>query len=292
MTTPNSPTEPKEPHARLTLEEVKDLWRSGALRASGYLYLIIKAQRRNGWRFRIQSINEFCKEFEIGRPTFYKAKAKLIHEGKMQEDISGTVDLWIPSNDYDISVLDPVSPNGDTDTVTVSLNVDSVSPNGDSESPIGDSQSPNGDNDPIKSFDFIESWRSYRSLTDLLQISLSQEQESEIENLIKFVASCNPGVRSPRPYSRKALDSDFHHWLNRYEQSLKTREEINVPPRAAPVVENFSALEMEIRQVEREWAIATGNTRHRQAIAELITKKPELGLRVEDDRLVRVEAAS
>ncbi|MEM9092753.1 MAG: hypothetical protein AAGC93_29000, partial [Cyanobacteria bacterium P01_F01_bin.53] len=87
----------QNPHARVTPAEVKSAWLLGQYNAKGYLHRLILAKKKAGWKFRITNVTKFCKEWLIGRSTFYKAKAALIKEGLLREESAGTVDL-IASN--------------------------------------------------------------------------------------------------------------------------------------------------------------------------------------------------
>ena len=81
------------PHLRLTPAEVKALWQQKCFAAKGYLYLLVLAHRRVEWGWRIENVSEFCKAWDIPRRTFYKAKAALITDGLLSEDIIGALEL-------------------------------------------------------------------------------------------------------------------------------------------------------------------------------------------------------
>ena len=81
------------PHLRLTPAEVKALWLQKCFAAKGYLYLLVLAHRKVEWSWRIDNVSAFCKEWDIPRRTFYKAKALLIAEGLLSEDIIGALEL-------------------------------------------------------------------------------------------------------------------------------------------------------------------------------------------------------
>lgn len=83
------------PHKRLTADQVKRNWLLGDYTASGYLYHLIGALRKDGWPLLIDNVDEFCQEWEISRRSFYRAKAKLIVQGRINEEIIGKVKIWI-----------------------------------------------------------------------------------------------------------------------------------------------------------------------------------------------------
>ncbi|NET31375.1 MAG: hypothetical protein F6K19_05155 [Cyanothece sp. SIO1E1] len=87
-------------HLELTPKEVFELWKEGHYTAKGYLYHLLLAHKKAGWWFRVNSVSDFCKKWGINRRTFYKAKAALIIDGKLEESIMGAIDLRIP----DISI--------------------------------------------------------------------------------------------------------------------------------------------------------------------------------------------
>jgi hypothetical protein len=89
----------KTPHVELTPEEVRANWLAGYYTPAGYLYHLIRAMRKDGWWFAIDSVNDFCKTWGISRPSFYRAKAKLIEQGIIQERIVGRVDLRVVRSD-------------------------------------------------------------------------------------------------------------------------------------------------------------------------------------------------
>ena len=108
MTDSQRPAEGRgKPHLRLTPEEVLDNWRNSFYTPAGYLYHLILALRREGWWYRIENVSEFCREWELNRRTFYRAKAELVILGKLEENISGPINIRIPQ----VSQIDsPVSP--------------------------------------------------------------------------------------------------------------------------------------------------------------------------------------
>ena len=81
------------PHLRLTPQEVKTLWEKGQYTPKGYLYHLVLAHRREEWAWKISNVSEFCREWGFVRRTFYKAKAALINEGLLSEEIEGSFEL-------------------------------------------------------------------------------------------------------------------------------------------------------------------------------------------------------
>jgi hypothetical protein len=88
----------KEPHARLTSQQVFKNWTKEGKKyytPTGYLYHLLLALRKEGWWYRIDNITEFCDRWKIKRRTFYDAKAALIADGVLEENILGAVELRI-----------------------------------------------------------------------------------------------------------------------------------------------------------------------------------------------------
>ena len=81
------------PHLRLCPDEVKALWEQGHYTPKGYLYQLVLAHRKPGWPWKISNVSEFCREWGFARRTFYKAKAALIAEGLLEEEITGSFEL-------------------------------------------------------------------------------------------------------------------------------------------------------------------------------------------------------
>ena len=55
-------------------------------------------------------VSQFCREWHINRRTFYRAKAELIANGKLEEHIKGSVNLRVPplsQNDSPVTNLSP-----------------------------------------------------------------------------------------------------------------------------------------------------------------------------------------
>ncbi|MEM0978643.1 MAG: hypothetical protein AAGH78_00075 [Cyanobacteria bacterium P01_H01_bin.58] len=85
------------PHLRLSPPEVKGLWELGQYTPKGYLYHLILAHRKPGWVWRIDNVSEFCREWGFARRTFYRAKAALIDESLIEEEIFGAIELKVTS---------------------------------------------------------------------------------------------------------------------------------------------------------------------------------------------------
>ena len=96
-------------HVRLTPARVKDLWQQGDYSSQGYLHHLILAHRKPGWTWRIDNVAQFCKDWEINRRTFYRAKAILIRRGIIIEERIGGIALKVIDTDVCIPLNIPVS---------------------------------------------------------------------------------------------------------------------------------------------------------------------------------------
>lgn len=86
------------PHDRLTPDQVLNCWRNGDYKVHGYLAALLRAMKRVGWRIRIDNVQAFCEQWEIAESSFYRAKAKLISQGRLKEYIKGVLEIWIVEN--------------------------------------------------------------------------------------------------------------------------------------------------------------------------------------------------
>ena len=93
-----TPQPKRSPHLRLSAEQIKAKWLIGDYTAQGYLFDLLKSSRKDGWHFAIDDVDAFCEEWQISRRSFYRAKARLILQGRIEEKIVGRVELWIEPN--------------------------------------------------------------------------------------------------------------------------------------------------------------------------------------------------
>ncbi|MEM6518733.1 MAG: hypothetical protein AAF722_05290 [Cyanobacteria bacterium P01_C01_bin.70] len=86
-------TQPNHDGEGLTLADIKQGWEAGYYTPRGYLYHLLLAYQASGSALRIESISAFCREWNISRSRFYKAKAALVKDGLIEENIIGAVGL-------------------------------------------------------------------------------------------------------------------------------------------------------------------------------------------------------
>lgn len=85
-------------HLRLTPAQVLGNWQQSLYTPAGYLYHLILALRRQGWWLQINNVSQFCRQWEINRRAFYRAKAQLILAGQLEESMDDSINLRIPSD--------------------------------------------------------------------------------------------------------------------------------------------------------------------------------------------------
>ncbi|MEP0910871.1 hypothetical protein NDI45_08070 [Leptolyngbya sp. GB1-A1] len=218
----------REPCYEMRYETLYRDYKAGFISAAGYLYYYIKTQRRDGWKLRIKSVSQFCKKLRIGRSTFYKAKAALIAGGWLQEEIIGSLDLWVPT-DKGVTVEDapvPVSTNGRT-----------LSTNGCTLSTIGNTQSTNGRTDTPQTQTEQASCNSTDLFSDpFSDLSLSPPPTPERE-LLDFVIRRLKGtelIRNERAYALKVIERDRAHWEEEYRKHQQRTAQTDLPPPVPP----------------------------------------------------------
>jgi hypothetical protein len=88
-----------QPHLRRTVEQVKEKWRLGDYTPSGYLVELFSAMKAEGFAIVIRNVKAFCEEWGLSRRTFFRAKATLVSQGRLDEEIQGTLIVrLIPAN--------------------------------------------------------------------------------------------------------------------------------------------------------------------------------------------------
>lgn len=102
----------KEPHVRLSEEQVKQLWSDGLITVSGLIYLTIRAKRKDGWGLEIPSVQKFCDDQGISRSSWYRAIGRLTGQGLIEANERGSVVLTVVSQKRD-SVPDLTQPVSD-----------------------------------------------------------------------------------------------------------------------------------------------------------------------------------
>lgn len=102
-------------HYRIELEQAKQDYQDGLLTAAGLLYYAIGIMRKPGQEVRL-SVREWLTLTGLKERTFYSAKAKLIATGRINEQITGIVSLWICSAEDKVIELPTRAVNNDSST--------------------------------------------------------------------------------------------------------------------------------------------------------------------------------
>jgi hypothetical protein len=71
------------------MENLKQRWRFGDYTPVGYLIEILETMAAIGEPIAIPNVKEFCQTWEISERQFYRAKAKLVARGDLEEECGG-----------------------------------------------------------------------------------------------------------------------------------------------------------------------------------------------------------
>ncbi|NEP15434.1 MAG: hypothetical protein F6J97_00855 [Leptolyngbya sp. SIO4C1] len=247
----------KEPHLRLTPLEVFELWKQGDYTPKGYLYHLILAQRRVGWWWRIDNVTEFCRQWEIPRSTFYRAKAALIAEGKLQENIIGAVELCIPdgSSEADLDSTN-VCPAGETGVSLAGIPVPNL---GQGVSLAGQSVSDLGQVEPE-----TEAEQTFCDATDLLQPFFNSPPQSVCKDVCSFKQAQDPELLNSEDFS-----NDRPSVSNQSLEAQENREGKYTPP----ILQRAEKIGVNLRDRNLQRVIALWPERLPTAIACLEEKR-------------------
>ncbi len=205
-----------EAYTRLTVEEVKKNWQKGYYTPAGYLFHLFSAMKKQGWKITITSIKDFCQEIGLGERQFYRAKAKLISQGDLQEQIQGILVVWV--TDKSVSPTDKsVSP---TDK-SVSPTDKSVSPTDRSVSPTDRSVS----EAPLKALQ----GRGSSDSPDLDQIyfrSISERDQTHAQE------------KDPSPFSDLNFGQEIETQQNEFQQPAQQHPVTHTEPISDPLPQN------------------------------------------------------
>jgi hypothetical protein len=73
------------------MEELKQKWRCGDYTPVGYLVEILSTMAAIGEPIDIPNVDEFCQTWEMSKPQFHQAKAKLVERGALEEEYESVV---------------------------------------------------------------------------------------------------------------------------------------------------------------------------------------------------------
>ena len=164
------------PHYRMTAEMARWEFEQGMSTVKGYLYHLIKSSRKDGHKFRIKNIKDFCKENGFSSSAYYKAIAELKAEGLINFEIHGSMDLWIPEKVILFDERKSVHNCGQVSTIV------------DTESKIMDTPSTIVDTERLK----VSSDNDFSNSSDLLQSSYNSSTRNKREREEKISKLRNP----------------------------------------------------------------------------------------------------
>jgi hypothetical protein len=234
-----------EPHLRRTTAQVKQKWLLGDYTASGYLVELFASMKAEGFPIVIHNVAQFCQEWGIGERRFYRAKAKLIDQGRLDEEIKGTLIVRLVGENsdhlYDDTTVSLTDKNVSDDDTTVSLTDKNVS---DDDTTV--SLTPANLNQESR---FDDSPDLYSDLDQISNNSLSvptHHPERELDNFSSEELEEGTEEEFRQWLMRKAHQMPYkptliHQWVRKqmekpenWEEFLKYREaqieRINFPP--------------------------------------------------------------
>jgi hypothetical protein len=189
-------------HYRITLEEAKNLYKSGILTSKGLIYSYLRIHQAPGWK-RHYTPREIWEELEISKSSFYKAIADLENARLIKFETPNGIEIEIVSDPGNESEI-----------------VDSQSEIVDSQSKIVENKSPK----PAHSKEKGDS-PDYIKLDQIDPKSLSRSEERE-----KFKNFCQKKADElPKPPTllERWIQNNFEELWNQYQ---KTSEGNFTPP--------------------------------------------------------------
>jgi hypothetical protein len=129
-------------HLRLKLDQIKRDYSDGLLTASGLLYYAIGVMRAPGQEL-VLTVAQWLELTGLKERTFYKAKAKLVAQGKLAEKVEGFITLKYESSVVDLSEKQSKKDADSTESSDCPI-VQNDCPNGQPERPIVQNDCPNG----------------------------------------------------------------------------------------------------------------------------------------------------
>lgn len=263
----------RQPELRLNPQELKQLYNNGEgiFTSHAYLYCLIRALRKDGWKLHIPKVSDFCKEWGFSDRSFYRAKNKLLSIGVLKEKIHGPIDLWIATGSE--------TDNNGSEYATSGSETD----NSGSEDATSGSEAPP---EPLPDNTFNDSTPSSQLITPLShsepEREIRKEMEAELEEIDKFSAS----VPDTKPRGKlKPLAT----LLPSNETTGKVVEISGKGKSSAAVVENVDP-DFLSWVIERVKKFPQPPTFPRSAAIALVQKSPEIRMEYEE-YVKRLESA-
>jgi hypothetical protein len=191
-----------QPHLRRTIDQVKEKWRLGDYTPSGYLVELFSAMKAEGFAIVIRNVQAFCEEWGLSRRTFFRAKATLVSQGRLDEEIQGTLIVrLIPINSehlYDDKV--------GTDGARSGTHDDKVGTDGARSGTHDDKVGTTTPANPTPESRFEDSPDLYSDLKQITNNSLSQPT--------------HPPEREFEKSFSKEIEEEFREWLTKKAHQL------------------------------------------------------------------------
>jgi len=288
LATAESSTPKAVPHSRRTAQQVLESWRTGDYTPHGYLFSLLESMKASGLSIAIDSVPEFCKIWEIDKRAFYRAKAKLVVQGRLEEKIIGKVELrlcskiahissdkFVQGDDSFVFESDSFVPSSDR-FVTANTKIVTATP-----LKAAPEASPSGSPD------------LYRSSTDQeLDLSLSLSRSSPIQrerdlNFLKWMKSkLRPTCKGDlTQYVNVCLRNDSDRFQAEYQEYLETRRESPQNAECDDVEIKLMAWEIRRQEILHYWPLYP---EMRSGMRSSIEQYPEMNLRTEGDLLLEI----
>lgn len=274
------------PHSRRTADQVRHNWRLGDYTPHGYLFSLLESLKASGLPIAIDSVDEFCKEWEINRRAFYRAKAKLITQGRLEEKIIGRVVLKLASKitnigsdnfDPDSDSLDQANDNFDsTSDSFVTADTQLVT-----ATPFKPSNSSPSEPPP----DLYRSKQILNKDLSLISQRNSPEKRERDKKFMQFMrsrlsATCKGDLLN---YVNTCLRNDSDRWETEYQNHLEKRVESPDSGQSEDVANPETIWDIKRREIMHYWP---KHPELRKGMRSEIESDPRIGLTIDGDTLV------
>ena len=268
-------------HSRRTTEQVRASWKLGDYSPHGYLFSLLESMKESGFPITIDSVDEFCEKWEINRRAFYRAKAKLVTQGRMEEKIIGKVVLKLTSNLTSIDG-DRSDPENDSFVATsdrfVTAETQLVT-----ATPFKPSNSSPSEDPPDL----------FRSSTDLIKdlsppsLKNRPEKRERDKKFIQFMKwklapTCKGDLQN---YVNVCLRNDSDRWEAEYREYIEKQVESPDSGQSEDVANPETIWDIKRREILHYWP---KHPELRKGMRSEIESDPRIGLTIDGDTLVEV----
>lgn len=276
------------PHSRRTAEQVRESWRLGDYTPHGYLFSLLESIKASGLPIAIDNVNEFCEKWEIQRRAFYRAKAKLVVQGRLEEKIIGRVVLKLTSKVTEIN-----GDRSDSDSDRSDADNDSFDPASD-RFVTADTQdvtathpkasNTNASNDRPDLYQISTDLNKDLSLISLKNRPEKRERDKNFLAFMKWrlTPTCKGDLTN---YINVCLKNDSDRWEAEYREYLEKRLESPDSGQSENVTIEQPIWEIKRREILHYWS---KHPELRSGMRSEIENDPRIGLTIDGDTLVEL----